>query len=328
MIAKKYNRYTPRYKLSRTLQYIGMTLAIMFHISLSAHAEIILISASNKATQQVQQGCKAVAILYEQTICVSDIEAEDEKVEDIKRKFASDPLLMRKTIDQEMIENLRDLIWVIGINEKFGAEKASPDKNDIDLYAATLKSSMDNRYTNNKKIVALLEDLLAKNKYSDENRVKLEGILRSAQISIRFYEARSTFDDEMPEEFSKMASEAAYEIAEKFVSRWTINKVLFEHYGGRLVAADHNLMEPIDAHIKFIEDMNQEGQLEILDATYAHIVDDLVEYLNTRHILISKENQDTYENYFTAIDWHLKQRGTLGEFERSKEKLLAVPTLP
>lgn len=319
MIAKKYNRFTPIFKQS------GIIAVFISLISLSV---LGLSSALAQEPVVEAEQCDAVATLYNDTICVSDIEPDEEKRADIERKFVSDPLLMRKQIDQVMTENLRHAIWITGINNKFGQDAATPSDEEIQLYAATLKSAMNNRYENNKKLVTLLEKLLAENKYSEENHMKLDGILKAAQISIRFYEARDDFGTEMPDEFSKMADDAAFEIASKFVRNWKINKILYEHYGGRLVAAEHNMMEPLDAHIGFITDMKHEGNLDILDATYANIIDDLIKYLNSRHIIISKDNQDIYKNYFSAIDWHLKHRGTLGEFERSKAKLLAVPTLP
>lgn len=96
-----------------------------------------------------------------------------------------------------------------------------------------------------------------------------------------------------PEEHAKMCEDRAgsdHDPVMAAFKNWKYNKLLFEHYGGR-VAPLPNTMEPHDAYRAFIADIRGEGKLTILDDKYPDPFEGLEEYLNADHIYLEPQNE-------------------------------------
>lgn len=287
---------------------------------------LLTLVVCNQTVKAQNESCVAVAIVYGTDICKSQIVLSEKEILDLESQFQQDPLILRKNIDRARQKKLEHLIIQTAIRQELDpAFSVTPKAETINQYVSRLKETMNDRYSNNKKIIDLISTLLEKNKYSLENRRKLEGIKRAAEISIRFFEARSDFQKEAPEEFTKMSNHAGHDVAEDFVREWFIGKILYEHYGGRLVSLGQNLLSPLDAYQAFVNDIKD--NVEITDPNYISVLEQMIPVPENALNIVSPSEEDTYQYYYSDILWHLKNRGTNTELERSKQKLLSVPTL-
>jgi hypothetical protein len=111
----------------------------------------------------------------------------------------------------------------------------------------------------------------------EQDRIRLKKELASATLPARdrkekesqlaIIERILTSTQEVAEQtkgMEEMKRQAGLRIAQGFVTRWKINKALFEKYGGRVIFQQAGV-EPLDAYRDFLKEQEKKGAFQITD---------------------------------------------------------------
>lgn len=223
-------------------------------------------------------------------------------------------------------QKLQQHVWKMALTEKFGAEAYIPTEDEIIRYQSAFQVSLKKSYESDRKVLALIDRLLAENEYAVEDERDLRAIREATAISVRHYETRRDHADTMPPEFAEMTAQAEREVAAAMAGQWKINKLLYGEYGGRIIFQQAGL-EPLDAYGAFLDYIRNEGRLEIVDPAYQDAFAPMDAYLAAEHNFLSREEEDIYRHYFEDLSWQFTHRNRSNAYEDIKKRLEAVPVL-
>ncbi len=278
---------------------------------------ILLIPAS----AQAEQACKAVASIYEQDICASDI-LPSKKLEDSIREYAKKSKEKpTQAVKDFKVSSLFGLLWEKALIHKYGEDAVEPSGRQIKTYLKSFRKAIEDQNDMNKDMSVFIVELLEDNAYAPEEENRLKAILAQKQKSIMMYNMR----DALPDETRAQMEEGEQKMAEAMVKSWKIKKTLFEDYGGR-VAFQKAGLEPLDAFQTFVKELEDSNVATIHDPAYKDVFRTMDEYSSKEHNFLP-EDSDKIEDYFDSPSWVYDGDIAEDAFEQQKAEIMAIPTI-
>ncbi len=261
--------------------------------------------------------CTALAELFGEKICQEQIDLKSDDFPKLRQLSDRQIKKFLEKTDARNLATLRAEIWKRALVHKFGEAALKPSPEDIEKYRAHFTGTMDTSYEADKKAKALIEESLAKNHYKPSDEKKLKDTLNAVSTSVQFYEERQKHTASLPEQYRFVVAATESRIAEEMLTSWKMNKILFDTYGGRLVAHGSEI-EPIDAYAAFIKYIHAEGKLKSLDPSFASPFKPVEDFIAAKHKPIP-ETDAMRRNYFMNPFWQFELANTgdrVGELKK------------
>jgi hypothetical protein len=268
----------------------------------------------------VHAQCDRVAVVFDTTICQSDIAIPD-------RPPGAGPMPPER---KKEIENnrLARKIRQIAAEHLLAKESYTPTQSEIDSYAAFFEQSKQDHARQNQELIETIESLLKTYQYTPANRKRLKDALAvfrtSAEQSRQIEESNRLRDEDMRRRYGEDSvkklqarmEQGKRRMHEQWVARWKMNKALYEKYGGRVIFQQAGI-EPIDAYRAQLKAIREKGGLQILEPEYGDVFRDFERYLDMGHNYLS-ENGDKYfdQPYWETADLEENHRRALEEYKR------------
>ncbi len=266
-----------------------------------------------------QAKCKAVATIYEQDICETDIRPSKALEKNIREYAEQAGQKPEKAIDDFKMSSLFGLLWEKALVHKYGPEAIQPSEDEVESYLDSFHEAIEHQNGMNVEMSALIAGLLEKNKYADSEKQKLDAVMAQSQKSITMYNMREA----LPEESMKQMEEGERKMAEAMVKSWKIKKTLFKEYGGRVVSQQAGL-EPLDAFQTFLKEIESAGTVTVHDEAYKDVMKTMDSYINKEHEYLP-EGSEMIETYFDTPSWVYDKDAAEKAFEKQKEAIKAIP---
>jgi hypothetical protein len=282
-------------------------------------------TSGQKPDQKKPEECKdVIARFLDRNICAAEVETAPGSLAAMKKQYAAEGVDAEAAIRKQNLLRLKDLVWTRALEYRFGKDVLAATPEDIAAYNDAFRQSLTQTYEDNKKLLALVKELLDKNVYSLENAQKLQDIQADLERNIAFYEKRQEHEKSMPPEFQAMLDETQGKVAASVIGSWKTDKALYKAFGGR-VAKTQDRLEPLDAYRAFIDYIHKEGHLVVQNVDYRDIFKDMEAYLAQDHAYLPAPKKGA-PGPFDQPRWYFPgSRETGGDFETLKGKLLAVP---
>ncbi len=267
-------------------------------------------AAMASSTKVIHDSCTVVATVFGEDICHEDIYVEKEHIDAIRAEFEQQGLDSEQALEDRSQERLKEMIWSVALEKKFGTGALEPDEAEIAVFSKALKGTLDEGHLKNVETAAKIEAMLAGDEYSEVDKEKLRKLLDSIKTSIAFYEERESYKEGMPPEFHAMLAQAQKGLAGRMVRSWKINKALYKEYGGRVVSRNNEIV-PAEAYGAFVNYIRETGQLEIKDERFADVFKETELFAATADkqpdgippTIAEEDRADFYDHYFSTIQW-------------------------
>ncbi len=269
--------------------------------------------------------CDAVATVFDQAICRSDIAVPDKSH---GADVASGP-------DQRLrLEKIRlqYKIRAIAAEHLLPEGSYTPTPEEVDNFEAFSARSAARNTADDEEMIATAQRLLKTHEYDDRFRRSLETTIttfeRSIELSkrrdeddrIRDEDMRERFGDEYVVKMHQRLKLSRRKISEQWVANWKMNKALFEKYGGRVIFQQAGI-EPIDAYREHLKDIKEKGGLKIHKSEYTDVFDEFEQYLDMGHNYLSDPGETFFGRpYWETVDLDAAQRQRIDELEAIPHK--------
>jgi len=141
--------------------------------------------------------------------------------------------------------------------------KIKPTKKEINAFVNRInvlkKQDMEMRQERRNKLISELKST----DLSKEEREKKETLLARTELTLKNLREMESQSKEIQE----MNRKKIHQTADKVITRWKMNKALYEMYGGRVIFQQAG-PEPLDAYRLFLKEQEKKGTFKIVDKSY------------------------------------------------------------
>ncbi len=190
-----------------------------------------------------------------------------EMTEDILQQMHESGLDPDDIATAQNLVNLEQIIWQIGLEERYSSEALQPAREDIETVRRFIRSQTARHYEENKQAVADINARLEDPSLTESERHDLKNLAARILLNIGLYDQKTSHRDSMPPEFADLLAEAERNMIEKMLTEWLSDKHLYEDFGGAVIM-DETQIKPIGAYRDFVDWLRTEGALTIKNPAY------------------------------------------------------------
>lgn len=199
-------------------------------------------------------------------------------------------------------DKLNGLIFSALLEQFAEDNKIEPTEQELDAFVLKIderKRQHQIKFEQDRqKLLAELKSSLLSDRERKEKESQLQTI-ENILKNTRKLEERTKGKDEQLHSINR-------EIAQQFVRKWKINKVLYAKYGGRVIFQQAGV-EPFDAYRDFLKEQEKKGAFKILDKKYEasfwkyftndamhtfYTKDDGIKFINTPWWMMEKPQEE------------------------------------
>ena len=168
--------------------------------------------------------------------------------------------VLDKTITMKDVARLNGIIFGTLLDKYVADNKIIASEGELNAFVVAMDEGDQRHLADLEARQAALTQELQSPVLADKQRKQKESSLETVEISLR---GLKPFLEQKTKEKDKMRP-MQLGIAKQMVTKWKINKALYDRYGGRVIfqqAGD----EPMDAYQAFLKDEEKKGSFHILD---------------------------------------------------------------
>jgi len=220
--------------------------------SLSSYGE----DAVPKTNNQKESKARIVAKVLGKDISEKDIEPSDE-MKEAKKNLSQEEY--NKWITRYKKNRLTGAVFGQLLKDYTAKNKIEVTKGEIEKYSQHTKEFEQNEV---KKWQKEIKDLKKKLKAKGLSKARSDEIKSKIKMLEEFIEMFEGDEKILAEGEKKEYVKADLDITKMFITRWKVNKSLYEKYGGRVIFQQAGV-EPLDAYRKFLEEAQKNKRFEI-----------------------------------------------------------------
>lgn len=219
--------------------------------------------------------CQSVARIYDQILCRDDIELDDETTDEMRAEYEANGINADEAMKIKALERVANIVWDIALDKTFGEDSFALTDPEISAYREASGAALDRNYQRDKQTLEEVNGILTQGNLTDIQEAGVRQLKLTLETSIKFYEQRAEQKQSMPPEFIRLIRNTESEMAEGQLRQWKVAQLLYNKYGGKVVKVSGR-MEPVDAYIDFIKEVENSEHFEIHDPDYKHALRMLV----------------------------------------------------